>query len=196
LADRANSLEDYGQGSAGWLAIHTRHQHEKMVARSLAFKGFEVFLPLYTRIRQWSDRTKELSAPLFPGYVFLRGHLEQEIRILTTPGVLGLVGFGGVPAIIPEVEIEAVRQAIARRVQVEPYPFLKCGDWVRVKSGPLEGLEGILVRYKRQFRLVLSVQLIQKSVAVEVDVWMVERVPKPEGRGTGHAFTFESRPSA
>ena len=196
MADRANSLEGYGQGSAGWLAIRTRHQHEKLVARSLAFKGFEVFLPLYNRIRQWSDRTKVLSAPLFPGYVFLRGQLEQEIRILTTPGVLGLVGFGGAPAIIPEAEIEAVRQTIARRVQVEPYPFLKCGDWVRVKSGPLEGLEGILVRYKRQFRLVLSVQLIQKSVAVEVDVWMVERAPKLEGRGTGHAFTFESRPSA
>jgi transcription antitermination factor NusG len=163
-----------------------------LAARSLAYKGFEVFLPVYTRLCQWSDRTKELSAPLFPGYVFLRGELERQIRILTTPGVLGLVGFGGVPAIIPEEEIEAVRQTIACRARVEPYPFLKCGDWVRVKGGPLEGLEGILVRSKKQFRLVLSVQLLQKSVAVEVDGWMVERAPRVEWRGTEHASIFDS----
>ena len=117
--------------------------------------------------------------PCFPGYVFLRGGLEQQLRILTTPGVLGLVGFAGVPAIIPDAEIEAVRQTLARRVHVEPHPFLKCGDWVRVKDGPLEGIEGILVRNKNQFRLVLSVELVQKSAAVEVDAWMVERAPKP-----------------
>jgi transcription antitermination factor NusG len=124
--------------------------------------------------------------------VFLRGDLEQQLRILTTPGVLGLVGFAGMPAFIPDAEIEAVRQTIARRVQVEPYPFLKCGDWVRVKGGPLEGLEGILVRSKGQFRLVLSVQVLQKSIAVEVDAWMVERAPRLEWRGAEHACA--SRP--
>jgi transcription antitermination factor NusG len=196
LSGNTKPLEDYRQGSAGWLAIHTRHQHESLAARSLAYKGFEVFLPVYTRVRRWSDRIKELSAPLFPGYVFLRAELSQQIRILTTPGVLGLVGFAGVPAIIPDAEIEAVQQTIARRMQVEPFPFLKCGDWVRIMGGPLEGLEGILVRNKKQFRLVLSVLLLQKSVAVEVDAWMVERAPKLAWQGTGQPFTFVSRPCA
>jgi transcription antitermination factor NusG len=191
-----NTLEPYGQGSAGWLAIHTRHQHESLAARSLAYKGFEVFLPVYIRVRQWSDRIKELSAPLFPGYVFLRGELEHQIRILTTPGVLGLVGFAGVPAFIPDEEIEAVRQTLARSARVEPFPFLKCGDWVRVKDGPLEGLEGILVRHKGQFRLVLSVLLLQKSVAVEVDAWRVERAPKFVWHATRQPITFDSHPCA
>jgi transcription antitermination factor NusG len=171
-------LEFPRQSSTGWLAIHTRHQHENLAARSLAYKGFDVFLPQYTWRRQWSDRTRELSAPLFPCYVFLRGELGHQIRILTTPGVLGLVGFAGVPAIIPDTEIEAVRQSVEQRARVEPYPFLKCGDWVRVTDGPLAGIEGILVRNKKQFRLVLSVQLLQKSAAVEVDAWAVERAPR------------------
>jgi transcription antitermination factor NusG len=191
-----NTFEPYGHGSAGWLAIHTRHQHESLAARSLAYKGFEVFLPVYTRVRQWSDRLKELSAPLFPGYVFLRGELEHQLRILTTPGVLGLVGFAGVPAFIPDEEIAAVRQTVARSARVEPFPFLKCGDWVRVTNGPLEGLEGILVRHKGQFRLVLSVLLLQKSVAVEVDAWRVERAPKLAWHGAGKSFTCDSRPCA
>ena len=173
-----------------WLAVHTRHQHENLAARSLAYKGFEVFLPQYTSVRQWSDRTKQLSAPLFPCYVFLREGLEQQLRILTTPGVLDLVRFSGVPAIIPNTEIEAVRRIMVRRGQVEPHPFLKCGDWVRVKGGPLEGIEGILVRNKKQFRLVLSVQLLQKSAAVEVDAWSVERAPRCERPGSASSFTL------
>jgi transcription antitermination factor NusG len=180
--------------STGWLAIHTRHQHETLAARSLTYKGFEVFLPQYTSRRQWSDRTRELSAPLFPGYVFLRGKLEQQIRILTTPGVLGVVGFAGLPAIIPDAEIEAIRQSIGQRSRVEPYPFLKCGDWVRVKSGPLEGIEGILVRNKKQFRLVLSVQLLQKSAAVEVDAWVVERAPRFDRLAPASSVTLQACP--
>ena len=196
LNSDTRSHEDSQLWSTGWLAIHTRHQHESLAARSLAYKGFEVFLPQYTSVRQWSDRTKELSAPLFPGYVFLRGELEHQIGILTTPGVRGLVAFAGVPAIIPDAEIEAVRQTLARRVQVEPYPFLKCGDWVRVKDGPLEGIEGILVRNKKQFRLVLSVQLLQKSAAVEVDAWSVERAPRHERPGSASSFTLHPCPCA
>jgi transcription antitermination factor NusG len=190
LTDDNNPLEGRGQFSAGWLAIHTRYQHESLAARSLDYKGFEVFLPQYTVLRRWSDRSKELSAPLFPGYVFLRGDLEQQLKILTTPGVLGLVGFAGVPAVIPDEEIDAVRRTVERRVQVEPYPFLKCGDWVRVKEGPLEGIEGILVRNKKQFRLVLSVQLLQKSVAVEVDAWMVERASRHERLSAPNSFAL------
>ena len=190
------SLAEPRSLSAGWVAIHTRHQHESLAARSLAYKGYEVFLPQYTSVRRWSDRTRELSAPLFPGYVFLRGEREHHIGILTTPGVLGLVAFAGVPAIIPDAEIEAVRQPLARRVQVEPYPFLKCGDWVRVKDGPLEGIEGILVRHKKQYRLVLSVQLLQKSAAVEVNAWSVERAPRHERPGSATSFTLTPCPCA
>jgi transcription antitermination factor NusG len=189
-------LEDYRPGGLGWFAIYTKHQHEKLAACSLAYKGFEVFLPLYTAVRQWSDRTKELSLPLFPCYLFLRRGLEQRLSILTTPGVQGLVGFAGVAAIIPDVEIEALRRSIARSVRVEPHPFLKCGDWVRVKCGPLEGIEGILVRNKSQFRLVLSVELVQKSAAVEVDAWVVERVQRPERSGFERSCTFHPRPYA
>ena len=196
LTSNTKLLEDYRKGSAGWFAIHTKYQHEDLAAQSLAYKGFEVFLPQYTSVRQWSDRTKELCAPLFPCYLFLREGVEHQLNILTTPGVQGLVGFAGVPAIIPDVEIEAVRRIIARCAHVEPHPFLRCGDWVRVKCGPLEGIEGILVRNKKQFRLVLSVELVQKSAAVEVDAWMVERAPRPEWSGTGRSSTFNPRPCA
>jgi transcription antitermination factor NusG len=196
LAGNTKPLEGYRQESADWFAIYTRHQHENLAARSLSYKGFEVFLPQYTSVRQWSDRTKALPAPLFPCYLFLRGGLERQLSIVTTPGVLGLVGFAGAPAIITDAEIEAVRQTIARCAHLEPHPFLKCGDWVRVKGGPLEGIEGILVRNKNQYRLVLSVELVQKSAAVEVDAWAVERAPRPEPRGSGRSFTCNPRPCA
>jgi transcription antitermination factor NusG len=161
-----------------WYALSTRHQHEKAAADLLAKKGFETFLPLYSTTHRWKDRNKVLSLPLYPCYVFLRGGFERRLQILTTPGVLGVVGFGGRPGIIPDNEVEAIRQVIAGRLRAEPCPFLKCGDWVRVKGGPLEGIEGILVRKKNLYRLVLSVDLLQQSVAVEVDASMVEAVSK------------------
>jgi transcription antitermination factor NusG len=161
-----------------WHALHTRYQHEKAIAETLSNKGFEIFLPLRTVAHRWKDRTKELSLPLFPCYVFLRGGLDRRLQILTTPGVHRFVGSGGYPAPIPEVEIEGVRRVLDTRLPFEPHPFLKCGDWVRIKSGALEGLEGILVRKKNLFRLVLSVELLEKSVAVEVEASLVERVRK------------------
>ena len=182
------------QGATGWLAIYTRHQHEKLAAQCLTYKGFEVFLPVYTAHRRWSDRVKELSLPLFPGYLFLRAGPAHRLPILTTPGVAGVVGFAGAHAIVSDLEIESVRRALVKDAHIEPYPFLKVGDWVRVKSGPLEGLEGILVRNKNLFRLVLSVELVQKSVAVEVDAWMVDRAPRPERRESGRPLTFHPCP--
>jgi transcription antitermination factor NusG len=170
-----------------WWAAHTRYQHESAAALSLGEKGFEVFLPQYTTVRQWSDRRKSLSLPLFPCYVFLRGDLPR-LSILTTPGVHGLVGFGGVPAAIPKLEIDAIRRALASRVPLQLYPFLKAGDWVRVKCGPLEGLEGRLVRSKGGFRLVLSVDILQKSAAVEVSACLVERAKEPERRESRFSF--------
>ncbi len=172
------ATEEIGRREAAlgfaWYALYTRHQHEKAVSRMLSSKGFETFLPLYPMAHRWKDRTKQLWLPLFPCYVFLRGGLERQLEIVTTPGVYTLVGSHR-PAVIPPAEIDAVRRVVERTLRVEPHPFLKCGDWVRVKSGPLAGIEGILVRKKNLARLVLSVELLEQSVAVEVDVSMVER---------------------
>lgn len=158
--------------------MYTRHQHEKVVAQALSGKGFEVFLPLYASVRRWKDRQKELSLPLFPSYVFIRGGLDRMLNIVTTPGVHAVVGWGGRPAVIPQEEIEAVRRMLESALPVEPHPYLKSGDWVRIKSGPLEGIRGILLRKKSTYRLVLSVEMLEKSVAVEVDVSAVERIDR------------------
>ena len=171
-----NAPMDDGRCGAEWYALYTRHQHEKTAAWILSNKGLEVFLPLYTVTRRWKDRAKRISLPLFPCYVFLRGPVDRWQPVMTTPGVNSVVGFAGQPAVIPSAEIDAVRQVLAGALRAEPHPFLKCGDRVRVKDGPLEGLEGILVSKKNLFRLILSVELLQRSVAVEVDASMVERV--------------------
>jgi transcription antitermination factor NusG len=165
--------------SGPWCAIYTRHQHEKAIARILSAKGLEVFLPLYNATRRWKDRTMHLSLPLFPCYLFLRGLRERQLEVVTTPGIVSILSINGQPAAIPEYEIESVRKAVEWGNRVEPHPFLRCGDRVRVISGPLEGLEGILVRRKNLYRLVLSVEILERSAAVEVDVSSVERV----GRG-------------
>ena len=163
-----------------WHAPYIRHQHEKVVAQALSGKGFEVFLPQYRTVHRWKDRRKELLLPLFPNYLFIRGGLDRMLSIVTTPGVHALVSWGGRPADIPSEEIEAVRRLVESPLQVEPHPFLKCGDRVRIKSGPLEGIEGILVRKTQGFRLVLSVEMLSKSAAVEVDVSTVERLRAAE----------------
>jgi transcription antitermination factor NusG len=163
-------------GSA-WYALYTRHQHEKVVAQILSNKGFDIFLPLYEVMRRWNDRTKHLSFPLFRCYVFIRGGLEKRLDIVTTPGLHGFVGNQGRPEPIAPAEIEALRRVVERDSRIEPHAFLRCGDRVRIHSGPLQGIEGILVRKKNLLRLVLSIGILEKSAAVEVDVSMVELVP-------------------
>lgn len=160
--------------ASAWYALYTRHQHEKVVARMLADKGFEVFLPLYFTAHRWQDRTRQLSLPLFPGYVFLRTGLDRRAHVVTTPGVHHFVPSAERPVAIAPPEIEAVRQLTAKSPRVEPHPFLKRGDWVRIKAGPLAGLEGVLTRWKGAFKLVLGVELLQQSVAVEVELADVE----------------------
>ena len=162
--------------SGAWCAIYTRHQHEKAIAQILSAKGLEVFLPLYNATRRWKDRTMHLSLPLFPCYLFLRGMKERRLEVVTTPGIVSILSTDGEPATIPEFEIESVRKVIEWGNRVEPHPFLRCGDRVRVIFGPLQGLEGILVRKKNLCRLVLSVEILERSAAVEVDVSAVERV--------------------
>jgi transcription antitermination factor NusG len=164
------------ESNSSWYAIHTRHQHEKNVARGLEGKGLEVFLPLYTAIHRWKDRDKRLSLPLFPCYVFLRSPQERWQPVLTTPGVHSVLGFGGIRSMIPDSEIEAIRRMVGSPLKAEPHPFLKCGDRVRLRGGALQGLEGILLRKRNVWKLLVSVEMLQRSVAVEVDASMVERL--------------------
>jgi transcription antitermination factor NusG len=181
-----------------WYAIYTRHQHEKMVAQILTSKGFEAFLPLYATAHNWKDRTKALSLPLFPCYVFLKGGLERRLQIVTTPGIYGLVSSGGQPAAIPEIEIEAIRRVVESGTRVEAHPYLKCGDRVRIKCGPLAGIQGILVRKKNIFRLVLSVEMLGTAAAMEVAAFQVEPVNATRqrdcniGHGAGSRHTRDS----
>ena len=191
-----NSQASQSETNRSWYAIYTRHQHEKAVARILQSKGFETLLPLCEVARQWKDRTKLLSMPLFPCYVFLCGGIERHLEIVSTPGIHALVSNAGRPIAIPENEIDAIRQAITSGSRVEPHPFLKCGEWVRVRCGALEGIEGILVRKKGSCRLVLSVVMLGKAVAVEVNTLEVERLNRGSGHygTTGTSFALPTEP--
>jgi transcription antitermination factor NusG len=161
---------------SAWWALYTRHQHEKVVAEMLEAKEFEVFLPLYESVRRWKDRRKVISLPLFPGYVFVRGGIGRRLEVVSTPGIHMILSHGEEVAIIPENEIQAIRRTVGGNLRCEPHPFLKCGERVRVTRGSLQGVEGILVRKKNMDRLVLSVDMLAKSVAVEIDALDVEPV--------------------
>jgi len=173
-----SSRLDQTNPETNWYAVYTRHQHEKSVAEILTIKGFDALLPLYQVRRRWQDRVKLISMPLFPCYVFVKGGLERRLDIVTTPGIHALVSNAGQPAPIPAAEIDAIQRAVESGCRVEPHPLLKCGAWVRVKRGPLEGVEGILERKKSLHRLVLSVEMLGKAVAVEVDGFQVERLSR------------------
>lgn len=181
----SNSIDTYVDDSRAWYVLYTRHQHEKTVAHILSRKGFEILLPLYSTARQWKDRTKLISLPLFPCYVFFKGGLERRLAVLTTPGVHAIVSTAGQPTPIPHSEIEAIQRVVERGARVEPHPFLKCGERVRVKCGPLMGIQGILVREKNLCRLVLSVEILGKAASVEVDAFLVERTNAMPPRNDG-----------
>jgi transcription antitermination factor NusG len=157
-----------------WHALYTRHQHEKSVAQALTNKGQEVFLPLVRVAHRWQDRTKQICLPLFPCYVFIRGGFDRPIQILSTPGLISVVTCAGRPAIIHPGQIDAVGQLIASTLQVASHPYLQSGDRVQVIAGPLRGMEGLLVRKKNSFRLVVSVEILARSAAVEIDVSCIE----------------------
>ena len=159
-----------------WYALFTRHQHEKSVAFALSNKSHEVYLPLYRSVRRWQDRAKALWLPLFPCYVFIREGMDRQLQILTTPGVIHIVKWGGRPAIVPKTQLDAIRQIVENCPNVETHPYLQSGDRVRVKSGPLMGLEGILTRKKGVARLVVSMEMLGRSAAVEIDGLNVERI--------------------
>jgi len=161
-------------GNSAWYALSVAPRKEKIIAHTLRTKGFEDFLPLYSSSRQWSDRIKKLERPLFPGYVFCRFDPQARGPIVMTPGVMAIVGFGKLPEPIPDSEISALQTVCRVGLDAIPYPNPKVGSRVRMLEGPLKGLEGILVEDKKT-RLILSVTLLQRSVAVEIDrEWVAE----------------------
>jgi len=170
----AATIEDAMCDATPWWAVYTRHQHEKVVADMLTAKGFEVFLPLYESVRRWKDRKMVISLPLFPCYLFVRGGLDRRVQVVTTPGIHMILYRGEKVAVIPDREMEAIQKAVEGPASVEPHPFLKCGTRVRVIRGALEGVEGILIRKKNLFRLILSVDMLAQSVSVEVHASDVE----------------------
>jgi transcription antitermination factor NusG len=152
-----------------WFALRVRSRSEKAVSTMARYKGFEEFLPIYHGRRRWSDRFKSVELPLFPGYVFCRINPEFRLPLLTIPGVLSFVGVGRVPAPIADAEIAAIQQAVGAGLLAEPYPYLEVGQRVRLAEGPLAGLEGFLVEVRKQQRIAVSVSLLKRSVAVEID---------------------------
>jgi transcription antitermination factor NusG len=163
-----------------WFALRVKSRYEKLVSLAARNKGFEEFLPLYHSRRQWSDRSKSLELPLFPGYVFCRLNPEYRLPLLTIPGALHFVGVGKMPVPIEEAEIAAIKTAVQSGLSAEPWPYLAVGQRVRIESGSLAGVEGFLIEVRKQYRVVVSVTLLQRSVAIEVDRNRV--TPLTEGR--------------
>jgi transcription antitermination factor NusG len=152
-----------------WFAVAVQPNHEKSVDEYLKMRGLEALCPRYATRRSWSDRVKVVELPLFSGYVFCRFSFEERLAVLSTPGVRSLVSFGSVPAPIPGEEIKALQSIGTSGLPARPWPYLRVGQTVRVTRGCLEGIQGIIVREKHLFRIVVSVDMLMRSVAVEVE---------------------------
>lgn len=153
-----------------WYAVHVKHLHESVVATALRNKGYEEFLPRYSTRRRWSDRWKELRLPLFPGYLFVKCNLndEKQSKILTTPGVIRILGCSGAPIQIPDDQVESIRLLTSSNVALGPWPFLTIGQEVTLTEGPLRGLSGLVIRMDSGLRLIVSVTMLQRSVQVSI----------------------------
>jgi len=161
-----------------WYAIHVKSRQEHLVSAGLNGRGYEAFLPLYRSQRCWSDRQKQLDLPLFPGYVFCRLNVDRRQSVITVPGVVSILGLGRTPMPVPEDEVVAVQQLVQSGLMAVPWPFLRTGERVLIERGPLVGLEGILLEIKSGLRLVLSIELLQRSVAAEVDRAWIRPISK------------------
>jgi transcription antitermination factor NusG len=152
-----------------WYAVHVQPRYERTVASILLMKGYESFLPLYRCRHRWSDRIKVIELPLFDGYLFCQFDVTKRLPILVTPRVIGIVGEGRIPVPIQENEMAALFAIVLAEAKAEPYPYLQVGQRVRVDGGPLSGLEGIILALSKPTRLIVSVTLLKRSVAVEID---------------------------
>ena len=176
-----------------WFAVRVRSNHERIAAAHLRERGYEEFSPSWKTERRWSDRTKEMDQFLFPGYVFCRLNPLDRLPVLTAPGVVDLVGFGKIPAPVPDQEIETVRRMVQSGLFVMPWPFLELGHRVLIERGPLAGVEGILDEVKGKCRLVVSVQLLQRSVSAEVDRDWIRPLPPMRSERSGTAAARSTR---
>jgi len=170
--------------SSCWYALRVQSKYEQLVSATLRGKGYEEFLPLYRSRRRWSDRVKEIDLPLFPGYLFCRFAVNERLMpILTTPGIISIVGAGKTPIAISNEEIAAVQAIIRSGLPTLPWPCLTVGSRVFIHGGPLAGIEGICLNVDKVFRLLVSIPLLQRSVAVEIDrEWVrpvVNRISAP-----------------
>ena len=176
-----------------WYALTVKPRHEKAVAGALRNNALEEFLPLYRSRRVWSDRIKELDLPLFPGYVFCRFSLENRGLVLKMSSVISIVGFGNGPTPVADREMINLKNLIASGFPLVPWPFLKVGEKVRIERGPLQGLEGILLQVRNSWRVIVSVFLLRRSVAVEVDGALVSAVRNTEDPSGTLANVTDSR---
>jgi transcription antitermination factor NusG len=158
-----------GPDCQGWYALQVRTRWESSTSVLLSGKGYETLLPTHKTRRYWSGKSRVVSAPLFPGYVFCRFDVQKRLPILVTPGVIAVVGRGKVPVAVDEGEIAAIQRVVSNGIHAEPWPFLELGQRVRIESEPLRGMAGILVSFKGNHRVVLSVSLLRRSVALEID---------------------------
>ncbi len=157
-----------------WYALYTRSRHEKTVAMQLGDRSVDYFLPLYDTVRKWRNGRFHVQLPLFPGYVFVRIPLRERLKVLQVPGVVTVVGFKSEPVPLPQTDIEMIRDVLSKGMQAQPHPYLRVGSRVRIKSGPLEGMRGILSRRKGHLRVVVSVDLIMRSIAIDIDTGEIE----------------------
>ena len=163
-----------------WFALQLRPNHERVVQAALRTKGYAEFLPLYRKRNRWSDRFKDIDLPLFPGYIFSKFDARLRLPILTIPGVVSIIGIGRQPEPVNESELNAIRRFVESGLSVMPWPFLRAGDLVLIEGGALAGLEGILIQTKSQYRVVVSLGLLQRSVSVEIDRSIIRPLPSPK----------------
>jgi len=170
-----------------WFAILARSGREKYATMLLENAGFECFLPISKSTRKWSDRMKDVEVPLFPGYLFCRMNPNDRLPVLTTPGVIQIAGIGKMPIPVEEHEIAAVRQIEKSGLSAMPWPYLRVGNTARIEEGPLRGVTGIVVKIKSALKLVLSIELLQRSIAVEIDRNWISPCNTAELRSSSHA---------
>lgn len=152
-----------------WYALQVRTRWENSTSVLLSGKGYQTLLPTYKVKKNWSGRLKEINAPLFPGYVFCQFDAQNRLPVLITPGVISVVGRGKIPVPVEDGEIAAIQAVVSSGFQAEPWPFLELGQRVRIEGEALQGLEGLLIHFKGNHRIVLSVSLLRRSVALEID---------------------------
>lgn len=174
---------------APWVALRVRPRWEHITSLNLRGKGIEIFLPVYSSHRQWTDRLKAVKVPLFPGYLFCRLDLSNRaVQVVTTPGVIGFVSFGGGPEPIDESELNAVRIMLAAGRDIQTCQAFQPGCKVRVKQGALTGVEGVLVEIRKKNRLVVAVTVLNRGVSVEIDRECVESLKASQHTGMGHSL--------